>query len=233
MTGVLKRRQALGLLAAALPRAAALPLAGALPLAAARAEEQAWHDIDVTGTSPSLDFTMQATQGGLATPEGQTVFQANYAGYVTMLYFGYTFCPDVCPLTMQNVASALGKTGDAASHIRFLFVTVDPQRDTIPVLQAYVSLFGPAFVGLRGDADQLALLTKRFRIAYSVTPSPDPAKYEVTHSSAIYVFDRQGNARLLVPSMASQTPDIDGLAADLVRLVDERPSWFGWWRSLV
>jgi protein SCO1 len=220
VTGVLKRRQALGLLAAALPVAA-------LPLAAARAEERGWHDIDVTGTSPSLDFTMQAT------PAGQAVSQTNYAGYVTMLYFGYTFCPDVCPLTMQNVASALGKTGDAASRIRFLFVTVDPQRDTMPVLQTYVRLFGPAFIGLRGDADQLALLTKRFRIAYSVTPSPDPAKYEVTHSSAIYVFDRQGNARLLVPSMASQTPDIDGLAADLVRLVDERPSWFGWWRSLV
>jgi protein SCO1/2 len=215
MTGLLKRRQTLGLLAAA------------LPVPAARAEDQPWHDVDVTGSSPSLDFTMQAT------PEGQTVFQASYAGYVTMLYFGYTFCPDVCPLTMQNVATALSKTGDAAKHIRFLFVTVDPKRDTIPVLQKYVSLFGPDFVGLAGDADQLELLAKRFRIAYSVAPSPDPSKYEVTHSSAIYVFDRQGDARLLVPSMASQTPDTDGLAADLVRLVNERPSWFDWWRSLV
>jgi protein SCO1/2 len=151
-----------------------------------------------------------------------------------MLYFGYTFCPDVCPLTMQNVATALAKTGKAAKDIRFLFVTVDPQRDTIPVLKTYVSLFGPEFIGLRGDADQLELLTKRFRIAYSVTPSSDPAKYEVTHSSAIYVFDRQLNARLLVPSMASKTPDIDGLAADLARLVNERPvSWFGWLRGMV
>jgi protein SCO1/2 len=150
-----------------------------------------------------------------------------------MLYFGYTFCPDVCPLTMQNVAAALAKTGNAAKDIRFLFVTVDPNRDTIPVLKSYVGLFGPDFVGLRGDADQLELLAKRFRIAYSVTPSTDPAKYEVTHSSAIYVFDRQGNARLLVPSMASQKPDIDGLAADLVRLTKEQPSWFGWLRSFV
>ena len=220
MTGALKRRQALALAAAALPVAT-------VPWAAARAAGP-WHDIDVTGTSPSLDLTMQAT------PEGQTVFQANYAGYVTMLYFGYTFCPDVCPLTMQNVATALAKTGKAAKDIRFLFVTVDPKRDTIPVLKPYVSVFGPDFVGLRGDADQLELLTKRFRIAYSVTPSSDPAKYEVTHSSAIYVFDRQLNARLLVPSMASKTPDIDGLAADLVRLVNERPpGWFGWLRGMV
>lgn len=222
MTGALRRRQAFGLLAAA------LPLSATLPVAAARAEDQRWHDINVTGTSPSLDFTMQAT------PEGQTVFQNNYAGYVTMLYFGYTFCPDVCPLTMQNVAEALARTGKAAKDIRFLFVTVDPKRDTIPVLKAYVRLFGPGFVGLRGDADQLELLAKRFRIAYSVTPSPDPSKYEVSHSSAIYVFDRQLNARLLVPSMATTTPDIDGLAADLVRLVNGRPSsWLGWLRGIV
>ncbi|HEY4172233.1 MAG TPA: SCO family protein [Rhodopila sp.] len=217
MTGVLRRRQALGLLAAAT----------ALPVAVARADKP-WRDIDVTGTSPSLNLTMQAT------PSGQTVFQNNYVGYVTMLYFGYTFCPDVCPLTMQNVATALAKTDKAAKDIRFLFVTVDPKRDTIPVLKNYVSLFGPEFVGLRGDADQLELLTKLFRIAYSVAPSPDPSKYEVSHSSAIYVFDRGLNARLLVPSMASKTPDIDGLAADLVRLVNERPpSWFGWLREIV
>jgi protein SCO1/2 len=201
--------------------------AGAALPGLARADDQTWHEIDVTGTSPSLSLQMQAT------PADKTVTQADYHGMVTMLYFGYTFCPDVCPLTMQNVTTALGKTGDTAKQIRFLFVTVDPGRDTIPVLSKYVSLFGPQFVGLRGDADQLARLTKRFRIAYSVSPSPDPAKYEVTHSSAIYVFDRQGNARLLVPSMASEQPDIDGLAADLTRLANEKPSWLGWLRSVV
>jgi protein SCO1/2 len=200
--------------------------AASLPLAAARADVAAWHDIDVTGTSPSLAFTMQAT------PDGKTVTQANYRDFVTMVYFGYTFCPDVCPLTMQNVASALAKAGDAVKQIRFLFVTVDPNRDTLPVLKSYTHLFGPEFIGLRGDPDQLARLAKQFRIAYSVSPSNDPAKYEVTHSAAIYVFDKQGNARLLVPSMASQTPDIDGLAADLVRLTTERPSWWGWLRSM-
>ncbi len=196
-------------------------------MGAARADDETWHDIDVTGTSPSLDFTLQAT------PDGRTVTQADYHGVVTMLYFGYTFCPDVCPLTMQNVAAALSKTGDEAQHIRFLFVTVDPDRDTIPVLKNYVSLFGPDFVGLRGNADQLERLAKRFRIAYSVTPSNDRRKYEVTHSSAIYVFDQQGNARLLVASMASQKPDINGLAADLVRLVNEKPSWWRWLLSQV
>lgn len=196
-------------------------------MAAAHADDNAWHDIDVTGSSPSLVLTMEAT------PDGKTVTQADYRGCVTMLYFGYTFCPDVCPLTMQNVASALAKTGDAAKSIRFLFVTVDPGRDTMPVLKSYTSLFGPEFIGLRGDPDQLERLTQPFRIAYSVTPSADPRKYEVTHSAAIYVFDRQGHARLLVPSMASQTPDIDGLAADLVRLTQEQPTWWTWLRTIV
>jgi protein SCO1/2 len=215
MSRTVRRREALGLLTAV------------LPLGAARADDETWHDIDVTGTSPSLDFTLQAT------PDGRTVTQADYHGVVTMLYFGYTFCPDVCPLTMQNVAAALSKTGDEAQQIRFLFVTVDPDRDTIPVLKNYVGLFGPDFVGLRGNADQLERLAKRFRIAYSVTPSNDRRKYEVTHSSAIYVFDQQGNARLLVASMASQKPDINGLAADLVRLVNEKPSWWRWLLSQV
>ena len=181
----MRRREALGLLAAA------------LPLSAARAEDQ-WHDIDVTGTSPSLDLTMQAT------PEGQTVYQGNYLGFVTMLYFGYTFCPDVCPLTMQNVSAALAKTGDAAKHIRFLFVTVDPNRDTIPVLKTYVSLFGPDFIGLRGDADQLERLTKRFRIAYSVTPSTDPTQIR-SHSQFRHLRLRPARQR-------SAAGSIDGVA---------------------
>jgi protein SCO1/2 len=197
----------------------------ALPLAPARAQE--WHDVDVTGSSPSLALRLQAT------PDGRTVTQDDYRGGVTMLYFGYTFCPDVCPLTLQNVLTALNKTGEAVRQIRFLFVTVDPRRDTIPVLAGYMKAFGPEFVGLRGDADALERLTTRFRIAWSVSPSDDPRQYDVTHSAAIYVFDRQLNARFLVPSMASQTPDIDGLAADLVRLSNEKPSWFSWLRGQV
>jgi protein SCO1/2 len=209
-----KRREAL----AALAGAAAWPLT-------ARAEP--WHAYDVTGISPSLTFTMQAT------PNGRTLTQADLRGNVTMLYFGYTFCPDVCPLTVQNVTTALAKMGDAAKQVRFLFVTVDPGRDTMPALAKYVSLFGPNIIGLRGDDNELMRLAKRYRIAYSVDPSPDPAKYEVSHSSVIYVFDKQGDARLLVSSLADANADIDGLATDLQHLVNEPPSWWSWLRRMV
>lgn len=168
-----------------------------------------------------------------ATPDGRVQTEADYRGFVTLVYFGYTSCPDLCPLTGQNVAAAFAKTGDAASRIRLLFVTVDPDRDTIPVLTDYTRAFSANFTGLRGDADQLTRLGVRYRIAWSVQASPDPAKYEVSHTTSIWVFDGAGNARLLVPSMGTPKPDVDGLAADLRRLVDEAPSWKDWVRRLV
>lgn len=186
-----------------------------------------WHDFDITGASPSLSLTMQVT------PDGKQVTQDAFRGHVTMLYFGYTFCPDVCPLVMQNVVTALGQAKEAGKQVRFLFTTVDPHRDTIKVLTGYTQAFGPQFTGLRGDANQLERLARRYRVAYSVKPSPDPSLYEVSHSDSIFVFDRDLNARMLVPSMASQNPDIDGLARDLTRLVNEKPSVWGWLRGLV
>ena len=188
----------------------------ALPLAlTACGGGGAWHATDVSGSTPDLKF--QLTRA----PNGRTVTQADYRGKVVMLYFGYTFCPDVCPATLANIAQALGKLGPDAAQVRVLFVTVDPERDTLPVLADYAKAFGPRFTGLRGTPDELATLAKRYRIAYSVRPNPDPKLYEVTHSSAIYVFDKQGKARLLVTSLSQTDPDIAGTAADLKRLVEE------------
>ncbi len=197
MTGLTRRATIAGL--------AAVPLAGC-------GEGGGWHDIDVTGTSPDLRFTLAEA------PTGRTVTAATFHGHVTMLYFGYTTCPDVCPLTLQNVATALRRAGRRAAGTRFLFVTVDPERDTLPVLAEYTALFGPEFIGLRGTPDQLARLARRFRVAYSVTPATSTTPEQVTHTSIIYVFDRLGAARLIVPSMATATPDIAGLASDLARL---------------
>jgi protein SCO1 len=186
-----------------------------------------WHDIDVSGTSPSLSFTLRRA------PDGKPLTQADMRGKIAMLYFGYTFCPDVCLLTLQNVNQTLTRLGRAASEIRFLFVTVDPKRDSLDILGQYMGLFGPNFVGLRGMPDQLARLAQRYRVAYSVTPPGNGHGYEVIHSSVIYVFGQNGAAKLLVPSMASQTPDIDGLAEDLQRLAHSHPTWLGKLEALV
>lgn len=214
-----------GVLAATAARAQDLPTDGPASNTPEPATE--WHDIDITGAAPSLSLSMQAT------PDGKTITQDAFRGHVTMLYFGYTFCPDVCPLVMQNVVSALAQAKDAASQVRFLFTTVDPGRDSIKVLTGYTQAFGPQFTGLRGSDNALERLARRYRVAFSVTPNPDPSLYEVSHSDSIFVFDRNLNARLLVPSMASQHPDIDSLAKNLTRLVDEKPSTWRWLRSLV
>lgn len=183
-------------------------------LAPAAAAAAPWHNDDVTGAMPDLAFSLTEAS------DGRTVSAADLRGKVTLLYFGYTFCPDVCPTTLANMASVLQRLGKQADQVRLLFVTVDPNRDTLPVLKDYVADFGPEVEGLRGTPDALARLARRYHVTYSVTPSPDPTKYQVTHSSAILVFDRQGRVRLLITSMASAAPDIAGTAADLRRLID-------------
>jgi len=186
----------------------------ALLLAACSGTQQ-WHETDITGAMPALDFTM--TGAG----DGKTVTAADFQGDVVLLYFGYTYCPDVCPTTLLNLSAVLEDLGDKAKHIRVLFVTVDPDRDTVPVLKDYVKAFAPQVVGLRGDADQLAALAKRYRVSYSVAPESGDQPYTVTHSSAIYAFDRTGKVRLLISSMATDKPDTVGVEADLARLVDQ------------
>ena len=175
-----------------------------------------WHSTDVSGSAPPLRFTMTRAS------DGKLVTNADYGGQVVMLYFGYTFCPDVCPTTLANLTEIVDQLGPDAQQVRVLFVTVDPHRDTLAVLAAYVQNFAPQIDGLRGTADQLESLARRYRLVYSVTPETRTHPYEVTHASAIYVFDRSGAARLLVPSLTSATPDIAGIVLDLKRLIAEK-----------
>ena len=173
-----------------------------------------WHATNMKGSMPDLSFAMTRAS------DGKEVTAADFKGKVTLLYFGYTFCPDVCPTTLANVGAILRKLGDDADQVRVLFVTVDPNRDTLPVLKSYVKLFAPQIVGLRGNPDQLAALARRYRVSYSVTPESNGKPYEVTHSSAVYVFDKTGALRLLISSLSTSKPDVDGSVADLKRLVD-------------
>jgi len=177
--------------------------------------EPEWHAVDISGSLPPLDFVLTRAD------DGKTVMGDEFKGRVALLYFGYTFCPDICPLTLANVDLVLNALGDKARDVRVLFVTVDPNRDTLPVLKDYTAAFGPEVIGLCGDPDQLAALAKRYRVAYSVTPATGDRPYEVNHSSAIYVFDKTGKIRLLLASLMTENPDVDGTAADLSRLVEE------------
>ena len=163
---------------------------------------------NVTGLISPLDFQ-------LTDQNGQAVTAATYRHDLVMLYFGYTQCPDECPTTLTMLANALHALGPQASQVRVLFVTVDPSRDTTQVLKRYVSNFGPEFVGLRPDQDELRALSKRYRITYHYEKPDKYGDYEVDHSSAIFIFDRGGRARLL--GLTGDTAQ--QVASDLHRLL--------------
>jgi protein SCO1/2 len=172
-----------------------------------------WHAADVSGSLPPLSFSLTRSE------DGKDVTEADYRGKVVLLYFGYTQCPDECPTTLANAALILTRLGADAHEVRMLFVTVDPDRDTAPILSAYVGNFAPEIEGLRGTPDALAALARRCRVLYSITPATKDRPYEVTHSAGVYVFDRWGDARLIVAALDGAKPDIAGTAADLQRLI--------------
>jgi protein SCO1/2 len=176
-------------------------------------EAKAWNSTDMTGALPSLDFTMTRAS------DGKTVTSADFKGKIVLLYFGYTFCPDICPTVLLDIATMLKPLGKGADDVRVLFVTVDPDRDTLPVLKSYAGAFAPQVIGLRGTPDQLATLAKRYRVAYSVRPASDGNPPEVTHGSAVYVFDRTGAIRLLFAGLAAPDAKLAGMTADLRQLV--------------
>lgn len=168
--------------------AAALLLTGLLVACAGSGPHYAL--ANVSGLVEPLEFH-------LTNQNNQPVTAADYRHDIVLLYFGYTHCPDECPTTLATLADALHHLGAQAAQVRVLFVSVDPRRDTTEVLKRYVSNFGPQFAGLRGDQDELTRLSKRYRISYHYEAPDRYGDYEVDHSSAVFVFDRRGRARLL------------------------------------
>ena len=171
-------------------------------LALASCSRPTWHMTDISGAMPRLDFHMTAN--------GKPVTGADFRGKVVALYFGYSHCPDVCPATLANLADMMAKVG--SPDVRVLFVTVDPDRDTDTVLSDYARAFSPQVVGLRGTPNQLAILARAYRVAYTVTKGPP---YEVMHSNAVFFFDRDGKARLVT----TDTSDTTAMAEDVKRLL--------------
>lgn len=163
---------------------------------------------NITGLVSPLEFQ-------LTNQDGQPVTAADYRHELVLLYFGFTHCPDECPTTLTTLANALRTLGPAASRVRVLFVTVDPRRDTTEVLKRYVDNFGPQFVGLRPDEQELTDLSKRYRIAYHYEKPDQYGNYEVDHSSAVFIFDGDGRARLL--ALSDNTAQ--QVASDLRRLL--------------
>ena len=156
-----------------------------------------WQLTNVAGHMPDLDFH-------LVDDHGKNVTSQDYRGKVVLLYFGYTHCPDVCPLTLAQLHVVMQRLGPLADGARILFVSVDPARDTPEIMHAYVNAFDPRAVGLSGTPREIEALSKRYRSAFTREPDRADGQYEVSHSSAIYLFDGDGKARLLSTPNNSQ-----------------------------
>ena len=131
--------------------------------------------------------------------DGKPHALAEFRGKVVVASFGYTHCPDVCPTTLADLASVMKLLGEDARRVQVLFVTVDPKRDTQALLAQYVPAFHPDFLGLYGDEAATAKASKEFHVYAHERPGKDGAPYTVDHSAHIYVIDREGKLRLLLP----------------------------------
>jgi len=177
-------------------------------------QPHAWKLTDIRGHLPDLRFRLVG--GG-----GRAVTARDFLGKNVLLYFGYTHCPDACPLTMTHLHLVMKKLGPLAGDVRILFVSVDPARDTPDLVQTYAAAFDSHAVGLTGPMSEIEALAKRYRVAFERGPDLGGGAYEVTHSSAIFVFDSKGRARLI----ASPADSNDDIAHDLkILIATEKPA---------
>ena len=127
----------------------------------------------------------------LAASSGDVVDSEKLKGQPFAVFFGFTHCPDVCPTTLYEMSSALGKLGDEAKDLKVFFITVDPERDTAEFLKTYMTSFDPRIVGLRPSPEQLPDIAKSYRVFYEKVKTED-GDYTMNHTALVYLMDRQG-----------------------------------------
>lgn len=162
---------------------------------------------------PAPPLALRASDGSEFRLEAQR-------GSVVVLFFGYTFCPDVCPLTLSEMVRVRERLGAGARRLRVAFVTVDPERDTVERLRAYVGAFHPSFLGLTGTPEQLAAARRAFGVkAERRVVAGTAAPYLIDHSALVHVVDPEGRLRLLFPFGTS----VDVMAHDIGLLLGGMP----------
>jgi protein SCO1/2 len=123
--------------------------------------------------------------------DGQTVTDADFAGRPRAMFFGFTHCPDVCPTTLAEADAWLKALGPAGEDLAIIFVSVDPERDTPELMKSYLSAFDPRLVGLTGTPEQIAAVTKAYRV-YARKVELEGGDYTMDHSAAVLLFDKNG-----------------------------------------
>ena len=151
----------------------------------------------------------------LTDEHGAHVTDASYRGRWMLVYFGYTFCPDVCPTDLQHIATALDRLGPQAASVAPLFITIDPARDTPATLAAYTALFDPRIIGLTGTAAQIAAAAGAYRVYYAKVTPKGSATYAMDHSAFIYLMGPHGKFRALFPQDTTPQQLADAIHAQM------------------
>ncbi len=169
-----------------------------------------FNNVDISGaTSFSPQFELQDHHGVVR-------HVSDFKGKVLVVFFGYTQCPDVCPTTMFEMKKVMDLLGKDADQVQVAFITLDPQRDTLELLEKYVPSFDPRFLGLRPETDQaLEQVVKGYKIFYQKVPSKDPQNYTIDHTAGSYAIDKNGQLRLFIKHNQGEQL----LADDLKKLV--------------
>lgn len=145
--------------------------------------------VDITGAEYGRSLSLPDQHGKVRT-------LADFKGKVTVVFFGYTQCPDVCPTTMAELAQVKKALGADGERVQGVFVTIDPERDTPELLKAYMGSFDPSFIALRGTPEQTAATAKDFKVFYAKVPGKSEGSYTMDHTAGSYIFDASGKLRL-------------------------------------
>ncbi|MFZ5672334.1 MAG: SCO family protein [Pseudomonadota bacterium] len=127
----------------------------------------------------------------LAATTGETIDSTSLKGEPFAVFFGFTHCPEVCPTTLYEMSSTLGKLGEDAKNLKVFFVTVDPERDTLDFMKSYLTSFDPRIIGLRPGDAELAEIARTYRVFYERAPTSDGG-YTMNHTALVYLMDREG-----------------------------------------
>lgn len=151
-----------------------------------------FHGMLIESPPPLSDFTLASTTG-------EPMSLRDFRGKVVLLYFGYTFCPDVCPATMAELKRMMSELGRDAEDVQVIMISVDPQRDTLDKLGEYVTRFHPSFIGMTGDESELLGITTQLGIYYAKHEGTPTTGYLMDHTASVSVMDQDGRLRLVFP----------------------------------
>ena len=167
----------------------ALSISATAVLTACSESAVEFRGVNITGADYARDFS-------LTDHNGQRRSIKDFQGKVVIVFFGFTQCPDVCPTSMQELAQVKQELGADSDRLQGIFISVDPERDTLEMLKAYMANFDPGFLALRPTPEELPALTKNFKIYYKKVDGTTPTSYTMDHSAGSYVYDPQGRLRI-------------------------------------